>query len=627
MKNVETPEEFDIIEDNNESFRRGGSTLNSVEIWISKLNSWLHSLSLKRRLIFYFLILMVASYLAMGILLNSSITRQMDGVYTNFTQQTISQAMLDLEGRMQSTDRSMSLILSDRSVQNYLKTGDSVSESQVRTLLENVRGFSPEILGIALVNRQGKLLSNEMYQPEKPSGAGSPGYLQLGYPGKGIHFISRPYGRNLTYFNSVSADRILSLVRTIPGADGDSLGVLSIDLDVEVIKERLEKFKLGKEGFVYVLDPDGNVAYAPDSSVVPRIKRAWFIEHAGGTFNRTIQGKLYQIIYETSQYTGFVVVGVFPANETLMAVHEFRIYFLGITFLVLFLSVFGAQRISDTVVRPLDKLKELMARAEQGDLTVSFNPQYDDEIGKLGIRFDRMIGEIRNLIEQVRKEQGQKRKAELQVLQAQINPHFLYNTFDTIHWMLKKYGATDVIEVISRLTDLFRISLSGGADVIPLGEECRHVEAYLTIQKVRYEDQLNFEILVPEGLCRCPVHKLILQPLVENAIYHGVKNRDSGGLIQVEALLCDGDLLLVVTDNGPGIEAGQLEDIRRRLDSMERPEAIGRKGYGLFNVHERIRLACGNPYGISVESAQGNGCRVEIRYPILPVESGEAMEC
>ncbi len=592
--------------------------MKTVTAWTKKMNSTLHHLSLKQRLIFYFLLLLFVSYVATGMFLNHSITQQMETVHTDFTRQTLTQAVLDLATRVGNIDRIMGVILTDRTVVNHLRSQDSSDADEVRKLLASVKDQYPDILGIALRDRQGVLLSNEMYQPETVAALTTPWRFDAGSQGTPVRFLSRPFGRNMAYYSPVSSDRILSVIKTIPGPDNAGLGILCVDVDVETLKTSLDRFKLGKDGFVYILDPEGNVAYAPENPIVPRMKPEWFTQGEASTFSKHIMGVPYQIIFETSRYTGFKVVGVFPENETLQVVKVFRLYFFLITGLMMILSLIGAQRISDTVVRPLQKLKELMIRAEKGDLNVSFNPQYFDEIGQLGLRFDQMIREIRNLITLVRKEQTSKRRAELRALQAQINPHFLYNTFDTIHWMLKKYKADDINEIIVRLTDLFRISLSGGRDIIPLSDELRHVEAYLAIQKVRYEEQLDFRIDVPEALKKTQVIKLTLQPIVENAIYHGLKNLESGGMIEITGEQKREHMILTVHDNGPGIPAAKLEALRLQLADMEGPaENASGKGYGMYNVHERIRLSMGTAYGVELESDGMTGCTVRISYPMV----------
>lgn len=174
-----------------------------------------------------------------------------------------------------------------------------------------------------------------------------------------------------------------------------------------------------------------------------------------------------------------------------------------------------------------------MRQAETGDFSIRFSENRQDEIGQLGQSFNRMIEEISNLIDQVYHEQQRKRETELRVLQEQIKPHFLYNTLDTIQWMAQEHGAQDIVDMVSALTQLFRVGLSKGQEMIPLREELRHVESYLFIQKVRYEDKFDYTISINPGIDQLRVLKVILQPLVENAIYHGIKERRGKGHILV----------------------------------------------------------------------------------------------
>jgi two-component system sensor histidine kinase YesM len=197
--------------------------------------------------------------------------------------------------------------------------------------------------------------------------------------------------------------------------------------------------------------------------------------------------------------------------------------------LAILLSVFFAS----SIALPVEKLRSLMRQAETGDFSIRFSENRQDEIGQLGQSFNRMIEEISNLIDQVYHEQQRKRETELRVLQEQIKPHFLYNTLDTIQWMAQEHGAQDIVDMVSALTQLFRVGLSKGQEMIPLREELRHVESYLFIQKVRYEDKFDYTISINPGIDQLRVLKVILQPLVENAIYHGIKERRGKGHILV----------------------------------------------------------------------------------------------
>lgn len=225
-----------------------------------------------------------------------------------------------------------------------------------------------------------------------------------------------------------------------------------------------------------------------------------------------------------------------------------------------------------------------------------------------------MIIEIRKLIELVYEEQKSKREAELKILQAQIKPHFLYNTLDTIQWMAQERKADDVVVMIMALTNLFRIGLSKGRESIPVSEEMEHIQSYLFIQKARYENKLNYEIYVDPEVRQEIVFKLTLQPLVENAIYHGIKARRGEGHIQIKVQKVDDKLCLSVSDNGAGIPSTQLMELQTVLSGMHAgKESLG---FGLFNVHERIRLVYGDNYGVRIYSTIGEGTQVEVWYPL-----------
>jgi two-component system sensor histidine kinase YesM len=224
-------------------------------------------------------------------------------------------------------------------------------------------------------------------------------------------------------------------------------------------------------------------------------------------------------------------------------------------------------------------------------------------------------------------EQKSKREAELKVLQAQINPHFLYNTLDTIHWMAKDRKADDIVNLVVALTNLFRISLSKGREIIKFAEELEHIRSYLIIQKARYEDKLSFSIITDPELNRYSVVKLILQPLVENAIYHGIKAKRREGMITITAAKTENVLRIRVEDNGGGIREERLKEIRDilmeriPLNELQEGESDtsgdGKSGYGLFNVNERLKLRFGSEYGIRIESEWGTGTVVEIMHPLI----------
>ncbi|MBO4395670.1 MAG: sensor histidine kinase [Eubacterium sp.] len=218
------------------------------------------------------------------------------------------------------------------------------------------------------------------------------------------------------------------------------------------------------------------------------------------------------------------------------------------------------------------------------------------------------------LLRQVQQEQVQLRKAEFLVLQSQINPHFLYNTLDAITWLAESGEHDTVVHMVDSLSGFFRASLNQGKDIVSVSEEVRHIRSYLEIQKIRYQDILEYSIDIPDEFADVKIPKITIQPLVENALYHGIKNKRGGGTIAITAETDGEDILIRVTDDGVGMNAERLKQVRAAINEQATEET---GVYGLYNVNERIRLHFGDSYGIMIESEEGVGTRSVIRLPRL----------
>lgn len=280
-------------------------------------------------------------------------------------------------------------------------------------------------------------------------------------------------------------------------------------------------------------------------------------------------------------------------------------------------SVFAAWLISASIYRPIKKLQDVTTTITKNDLQALVNSENVDEITELGNNFNIMIGKIRELLNAKVKEQENLKKAELKALQAQINPHFLYNTLDTIVWMAEANKTDQVIEIVRALSSFFRIALSKGKDWIPIRQEIEHVSSYLAIQKMRYRDILDYKIEVDEDLLDGTILKLTLQPLVENALYHGIKNKRNGGTITVRAQRVGEDLVrLEVQDDGVGFTPYKLTQIREMLNDDIGEISLKEGGFGLENVNKRIKLYYGKQYGLYVQSEYLAGTQVVARIPL-----------
>jgi two-component system, sensor histidine kinase YesM len=286
-------------------------------------------------------------------------------------------------------------------------------------------------------------------------------------------------------------------------------------------------------------------------------------------------------------------------------------------------SVIAAWAISSSIYTPIKRLHDITTTITKNDLQALVTRDNVDEITELGLSFNIMIGRIRELLEAEKKEQENLKRAELRALQAQINPHFLYNTLDTIIWMAESNRTDQVVEIVSALSSFFRISLSKGRDWITIGEEIERTKSYLTIQRMRYRDILDFKIEADPYVLNNTVLKLILQPLVENALYHGIKNKRGGGTIIVRARQRNKDeVVLEVEDNGIGFTFEKLNQLQAEL-SDDSGEINMESGFGIGNVNKRIRLYYGRQYGLTLKSEYTVGTRATL---IIPARQGDAVD-
>lgn len=280
--------------------------------------------------------------------------------------------------------------------------------------------------------------------------------------------------------------------------------------------------------------------------------------------------------------------------------------------LILLLTAYMLYKIPLSISGPLRELSEVTDQVAKGDFSIRFDVRDSSEVSMLTDSLNTLIDKINELLEQVTREQTRLRKAEFELLQSQINPHFLYNTLDAIVWLAEAGEQKKVVSMVGSLSDFFRTSLNQGKDIIAIREELQHVRSYLEIQQVRYQDILNYQIEVPEELYKYSIPKITIQPLVENALYHGIKNKRGRGNITISGEPGQDGFLLQIVDDGIGITEERLLQVR---DGIQNKVPTENEIYGLYNVNERIRLNFGDKYGISIESVYGEGTTVNVYLP------------
>ena len=275
-----------------------------------------------------------------------------------------------------------------------------------------------------------------------------------------------------------------------------------------------------------------------------------------------------------------------------------------------------SRKITQDITQPIQRLCEVTRQAGKGDFVVRASEDSNNELAVLGSSFNRMVEEIGKLVEDIRVEQLNLRATELKLLQAQINPHFLYNTLDTIVWLAEAGKKEEVVWMVSALSNFFRTTLSKGRDYITVGEEESHIRSYLEIQQFRYRDILQYEVRIPEQIGGFMILKLTLQPLVENALYHGIKNKRGMGHIRVTGELDGEKLVFRVWDDGIGMSPERLEQVRRMVRGEDQSEDRS-SGFGLFNVWQRLQLNYGEGYGLEIDSVYGEWTESRVTIPTV----------
>ncbi|GAA0729381.1 hypothetical protein GCM10008905_29280 [Clostridium malenominatum] len=338
------------------------------------------------------------------------------------------------------------------------------------------------------------------------------------------------------------------------------------------------------------------------------------VEKGSGTVGiKNLSNNDTTVFFSSVPYTEDWLLCIMIENSQIHAQTNKIINLIIILGIILLLgAILLAIAISGSIVKPIQGLKYSMLEVSKGNLESYYDTKHNDEISILGKVFNQMVYDIKRLLHEVCQVQSQKRTAELRALQSQINPHFLYNTLDTIQWKALEHNAFDIADMINSLSVFFRISLSDGKELITIAHEVEHVRNYLEIQQIRYKDKVNYYINIDESLGQCLVPKLIIQPLVENSIYHGLKLRKQKGIICIDIYAQEDYLIIKVLDNGLGMNNEQLSTLRKNL-----AESIESDHYGLYNVNERLKLAFGEKYNIEIKSEIEKETQILIKIPII----------
>ena len=584
----------------------------------SRLSAFINKSSMRYTVFISFTLSAVFAITLTGIILYLRFSTQLDSTLLNESQILVDQVNQAVSSHLRNTIR-LSNSISYNVVKNKdINTNDINSQLQ---LLYNTHSDYAE--NIVLFSEKGEMLATA--PPAKMKDGvdvtANTWFQKAMGETENLHFSS-PHVQNLFVDAKNKYTWIISLscAAEITRNKATQQGVLLVDIKHSSIAELFDNVSLANDGYVYLIDADGNIIYHPQqqllaSGIVSEKSLEASQLRDGSHTLRSPEGTS-SVIIRSVAYTGWRIVGVIPHRGLTLDRLQNVLFVLMVFCLFFAITLLSNSYLSKKLMDPIQKLELSVQRLEQDAERAEIYIGGSYEIEHLGRSISRMVHQMRKLTADIVAEHEQKQKSERNALQAQINPHFLYNTLDIIIWMIEKKQPEEAVRIVSALARFFRLSLSGSRNIIPVSEELEQVRNYLMIQEMRYKNKFTYRIEAKPDTLTLSVIKLVLQPVVENAIYHGMEFMDGDGEIVIRSYTQNGDLYLVVRDNGLGMPPEIVEKL------LEQPVAAHTNsrgsGIGLWNVNERIKLYFGDRYGLEIESEPDEDTSVVLHLAAIP---------
>ena len=536
---------------------------------------------------------------------------------SEYTHTIIQQMNQNIDSYIDYMENIAYLISSNEDVQDYLFDEKIDNEGRYRILnqFQTILDSRSDIRNVGIISKNGRMLINDGSKSVNQD-------LDLNTQEWYATALEKPNGPILTSSHVqhiISGERpwVITLSRGIRdrSGSGEKEGVFFIDLNYSAISGLCDQSTVGTKGYAFILDAKGNIVYHPQQQQLYNELQTENISLIMDTDEDTVltgtgnDGKLYSI--SRSEKTGWTVVDCTNVKELLSKSRQAQSVYVLTAIILVIVALLFSRFMARSITLPIQKLRDSMKKVQEGDFSVSdVVVDSKNEIGSLTKSFDVMTHRIHELMEQNVHEQEEKRKSELKALQSQINPHFLYNTLDSIIWMAEGKKNEEVVLMTASLARLLRQSISNEDEVVPIANEVEYARGYLTIQKMRYKDKLEFQIEVDSSILYIPLIKLVLQPIIENAIYHGLKYKESKGLLIVKGFMKDGNAVLQVIDDGVGMDEETLAHIydKHKVNYHS-------NGVGVYNVQKRLKLYYGEDYGFTYTSELGKGTTATITIP------------
>ena len=521
----------------------------------------LQKASIRYIIFIYFTLTALAASIFIGISLYSRLSGQMSATIREENQILINQITRSMEDYLRTVMK-----LSDSLYYGVVKNADLASGSigsEMTLLYDNNKD---NVENIALLSKEGKLLEAVPAARLKTNVdvTGENWFTSTLEKTENMHF-STPHVQYIFDGSENQYRWVISLSRAVEITRGPSTdqGVLLIDIRYSSLEQLFDGVNLGNGGYVYLISSSGEIIYHPQAQLIDSgIVRENNLEVSGlrdGNYRQTVDGEERTVTVKTVGYTGWKVVGVTPLDGVSLNNIKTKLLVIFMIAFVLFIMTIINSYISSRITDPIKELEKSVNEIEAGNLETEVRSGGSYEIQHLGNSIQNMARQIRRLMDDIVAEHESKRKSEFDTLQAQINPHFLYNTLDIIVWMIENENLTDAVRVVTALARFFRISLSRGKSIITVRDELEHVRNYLMIQHMRYKNKFTYTVEAEDEVLDLASLKLVLQPLVENAIYHGMEFMDGDGEIRIRAWRQDKDLFMSVSDNGLGMTREQVK--------------------------------------------------------------------
>ncbi|HBR29999.1 MAG TPA: hypothetical protein DD789_11260 [Firmicutes bacterium] len=574
--------------------------------------------SVQGTLILYFIIIAVIPMFLLGLITYSASSQMINTKVQIYVEQMIIKVKENIEyyfRDLQSLAYMISVntdLLTALREENFLDKWKEINyDNKLKQFLSSLTSTRAEVMGIYVISEDEK----RVYSSGPPILIS---YLQ-GYDWyqelintNDIFFITDIHEDDYADALSFNPSKVVTYAQLIMDLDGRKLGWILIDLNYSFVTKMLEKMELWDQGQITVLDSKGKLIFGDQATSAKYQEsnfRQLYLRDWGSQLCK-IQGKKELVVYRAVSFCGWKVI--FSIAHDILQKENINIRNLTLVMATILLgaAIYFAVHFSKKVSDPVHTICNSMKEVEEGNLEVSIRIRSMKELNLLAASFNRMVDRIRNLMENIYDVQRKKRQAELNALQAQINPHFLYNTLDSLRWLAKIHHIEEIVKIISALENLLRASISKTNDLISIGEEIENVRNYLAIQLFRYGNSFSVVFSIDPSLTSYLTPRLILQPIVENAVYHGVESMMNGE-IEIGVHSDSAGIIFEVLDNGPGITP---EKVRAIMEGKSQNK--GRfSGFGLKNVEERIRLYFGQEYGITIKNRDPQGTMVLIHIP------------